>query len=328
MPKVSIIIPVYNVEKYLPKCIDSVLHQSYKDIEIILVDDGSIDNSGKICDEYAAEDDRIVVFHTENRGNGAARNTGIMEAKCKYITFIDADDYIPSNYIEVLLNRLINENADVCICGFQFVPGIKKSAGEMKLSGTECMKRMLYGNTGIRDTPWGKLFKSEFFLNTKFDENINHSVDFEIFYRLYKNISQVVTTDNTLYFYVQRDSSVQHSANPEVRASRLHICDTLMELVDKEMPELKSAAIVRTVLEAIYLLDTVPNLSKERKKVTKALIKRFWKASLLDPEAPPTIKAKVVSHLICPFLTPVIRKARQKLYIDLARRKRRKKKLV
>lgn len=112
-PKVSVVIPVYNVEKYLEECVDSVLNQSFSDYEIILVDDGSTDNGGKICDEYALENNRVTVIHQKNAGLSAARNTGLANAKGEYIYFLDSDDYIEKHSLEHLYNIAIKDNSDV-----------------------------------------------------------------------------------------------------------------------------------------------------------------------------------------------------------------------
>ena len=112
---ISIIVPIYNVEKYLKKCIDSIINQTYKNLEIILVDDGSPDNCGKICDEYAKKDNRIKVIHKENGGVSSARNVGVENATGEYIGFVDSDDYIEKDMYEVLINNLKKENADISI---------------------------------------------------------------------------------------------------------------------------------------------------------------------------------------------------------------------
>ena len=117
-PLVSVIIPVYNVEKYLHQCLDSVLNQSYKNLEIILVDDGSTDRCGEICDLYAHRDPRIKVFHQENKGLSRARNTGLSQVCGKYITFIDSDDWLKTDAIEIMYTNLIKFGAKICGVGF------------------------------------------------------------------------------------------------------------------------------------------------------------------------------------------------------------------
>ena len=111
--KISVIVPVYNVEKYLTKCVDSIMNQTYKDLEIILVDDGSTDNSGKICDEYVKKDKRFKVIHKKNGGLSDARNVGIKNSTGEYLSFIDSDDYIDNDMIECLYNACIKNNADI-----------------------------------------------------------------------------------------------------------------------------------------------------------------------------------------------------------------------
>ena len=116
--KLSIIIPVYNTEKYLHRCVDSVLQQNMSDYELILVDDGSTDGSGKICDEYKEKDSRVKVIHTQNQGVSKARNTGLELSSGEYIGFVDADDYIDADMYEKLIEASIDSNADVCCCGY------------------------------------------------------------------------------------------------------------------------------------------------------------------------------------------------------------------
>ena len=113
---ISVIIPIYNVEKFLSFCIDSIVNQTYKNLEIILVDDGSTDNSGKICDEYALKDNRIKVMHKQNGGVSSARNVGLNIAKGKYIGFVDSDDYVENDMFEILHNLIIKNNVDISCC--------------------------------------------------------------------------------------------------------------------------------------------------------------------------------------------------------------------
>jgi len=121
MPKISVIVPVYNVEKYLAKCIDSILAQTFTDFECILINDGSPDNSPAICDEYAKKDERMKVIHKENGGVSSARNTGLDIAQGEWITFADSDDWVDENYLELMYSNAIKNNCDLSICGFKSV---------------------------------------------------------------------------------------------------------------------------------------------------------------------------------------------------------------
>lgn len=118
---ISVIIPVYNVESYLKRCLDSVINQSYQDLEIILIDDGSTDNSSKICDEYASNDPRVIVIHKQNAGQAAARNDGINIAKGEYIAFVDSDDWIELDMYELLMQAIIDTKADIVASGLNMV---------------------------------------------------------------------------------------------------------------------------------------------------------------------------------------------------------------
>ena len=129
---ISVIIPVYNVEKYLGECIDSVLHQTYKELEIILVDDGSKDYSGKICDGYAEKFENITVIHKENAGLGFARNTGLDCIHGKYVTFLDSDDYLKEDTIEMLYDNLKKNQVDMCKSGFRKVDNNKGIINEIR----------------------------------------------------------------------------------------------------------------------------------------------------------------------------------------------------
>lgn len=167
-PKISIVIPVYNSEKHLKQCIDSVLNQSYKNIEIILVNDGSTDNCGKICDAYKKADDRVIVIHQKNKGVSVARNTGLDAATGSYIGFVDSDDWVGENMYEELLGLLLKNDLDVTECGVNetgydipFTPPVNYSIE----NSLEALQRI------IKDTEfavWKRLYKKELLHNTKF----------------------------------------------------------------------------------------------------------------------------------------------------------------
>lgn len=166
-PLISIIVPVYKVEKYLKRCVDSILTQTYLNMEIILVDDGSPDNCGAICDRYKETDNRVVVIHKRNGGLSDARNTAIPLAKGEYISFIDSDDWISSYYVEHLYEAVAKCDADIGISWFEnvFEGKALQSKSEEALSNyecltaEECLKKLLYQN-GVEVCAWGKLYKT------------------------------------------------------------------------------------------------------------------------------------------------------------------------
>jgi len=182
---ISIIIPVYNVEKYLERCVKSVINQTYKNLEIILVDDGAKDNSGKMCDELSKLDSRIKVIHKENGGLSDARNFGLKIATGDYIGFVDSDDYIADDMYETLYHTIKNNNADISIVSFyemykEKVIGVRDSGNLEILSKQEAMKELLI-DTKIQSYAWNKLFKKELFNDLKFPTGKNFE-DIELLY--------------------------------------------------------------------------------------------------------------------------------------------------
>ena len=186
---ISIIIPIYNVEKYLKKCIESVINQTYKNIEIILINDGSTDGSGKICDEYAIKDKRIKVSHNENGGVAVARNKGIKMSTGDYIVFVDSDDFISNEYCEKMLEAVLRNNADIAICKLHdFLDGEKIQIEETEYSEQVYNSDEMIENNivigGIFDCMGGKLFSHKLFENVLFPEGRVYE-DSSTLYKLY-----------------------------------------------------------------------------------------------------------------------------------------------
>lgn len=214
---VSIVVPVYKVEKYLNKCIESILNQTYKYIEIILVDDGSPDSCPEICDYYDKKDKRIKVIHQENHGLAAARNVGMTYAKGKYITFIDSDDYVGIHYVESLYNAIVFSDADMSICDYIKVEDDcgkeAKNATYIVLDNVECLKD-IYQPTwhGMEFVAWGKLYNIQLFKknNICYPEGKIHEDAF-VTYKLIYNAKKIVFTKEILYFYRQRENSIMTS---------------------------------------------------------------------------------------------------------------------
>lgn len=184
MSKVSVIIPVYNSEKYIGKCLDSVLNQTYKDIEIIVINDGSKDSSQKVIDEYKNKYSNIVAINQENMGVSKTRNKGIMIAKSKYIMFIDNDDFIEKDYIQIHLNEAEKHNLDVVISGYKRPNNKGKIVKTMKLKDTDWSKLMVL-------TPWAKLFRKDYLI----ENNIEY-LDNNIGEDIYFNLQALFLTDN------------------------------------------------------------------------------------------------------------------------------------
>lgn len=210
MPFISIIIPVYNTEKYLRRCIDSVISQTYKDWELILVDDGSTDESGKICDEYAEKDERIIVFHKTNGGVSSARNVGLDNANGEWVSFVDADDWIEADYVEIINN--IGNNPDIVFfpMNFRYENGevLAKIPKTVNAEGRDNVEKIIYNlKYGAIDDVFGwtvvKFFKKSIVdeYHIRFDENIRLRED-EMFTMDYcRYINSIMVLDKVLYNY-------------------------------------------------------------------------------------------------------------------------------
>lgn len=217
---ISIIVPIYNVEKYLEQCINSILNQSYKNIEIILVDDGSPDNCGKICDRYAKFDKRIKVIHKKNGGLSEARNFGLDIARGEYIVFVDSDDYIDIHMIEILLENIKKYDTDIVICNFNFFENINI----IRRNLSKNIKTGIYNNIDIikeyfLSSPielvvaWNKIYKRKLFdKDTHFPVNRLYE-DLATSYKLYFKSQKVCILDNKLYYYRKRENSITKSVS-------------------------------------------------------------------------------------------------------------------
>lgn len=215
-PLVSVIVPVYNVEKYLARCLDSVVGQTYRNLEIILVNDGSTDRSGEICSQYAQRDTRIRLFTQENQGLSAARNTGLDHMTGEYIVFVDSDDYISLSLVEILLRALLERKVPMAICRFDMIDEEEKGQGTL-YSGPKANFRILSRDNlydeidkrvrAVTPAVWGKLYSKSIFDGLRFDMGRFHE-DILIFHKIYGKVNTVCYTDAMLYHYVQTSSSI------------------------------------------------------------------------------------------------------------------------
>ena len=228
---VSIIVPVYNVEKYIKKCIDSIINQTYQNLEIILVDDGSPDKCGEICEEYSKKDNRIKVIHKENGGVSDARNAGLEKATGEYIAFIDSDDYIDKNYISTLYNMCITNKAEIAQCSFKRVTD-NQIANEkdvenkiVNMSGIEAIKNIFKENYIEYTVAWNKLYKKSLFDNIKYPKGKLHE-DEATTYKLFYEAKIVSVTNEKLYYYYIRQNSI---TNTKFSLRRLDYIEELEE---------------------------------------------------------------------------------------------------
>lgn len=217
---ISVIIPIYKVEAYLEKCIESVRSQTYKDIEIILVDDGSPDNCGAVCDRYQKMDERIKVLHKENGGLSDARNKGLDIATGEYVLFVDSDDFIHPNMIELLYCSLQETDADISVCGFKtvseeykisFDSGVKQGKREV-FEGQEVMNQLQHKNL-LTVVAWNKLYKRKLFADIRYPKGKIHEDEF-LTHQILHLCERTVYISQELYYYVKREESITGQIKP------------------------------------------------------------------------------------------------------------------
>lgn len=215
-PKISVIVPIYKVEKYLVHCVNSIIEQTYRNLEIILVDDGSPDSCPFICDEFAQKDPRIIVIHKENGGLSDARNAGLDIASGEYILFVDSDDYISVNMCEILLNRLLKYDADMAICNYLRVSEKQELICEKNSIlpiKDECLDAdaFMEGYTGNYGwyyvVAWNKLYKKELFDQLRYPFGKRNEDEFIIHHIIYR-CKKIACTKDGLYYYTQRSGSI------------------------------------------------------------------------------------------------------------------------
>lgn len=209
---VSVIVPVYNVEQYLNKCVDSIINQTYSNIEIILVDDGSTDNSGKICDKYALNDKRVKVIHKSNGGLSDARNRGIDVSGGKYLAFIDSDDWIEPDMIEKMYNNAIENNADISVCQYEIVYSREavinnKSDRIFVYKGTDIVLAM-YKDAVFASHACNKIYKRKLFDGIRYPVGKLYEDQYTTYKLLWKSKRLVYTEEKYYYYYMRSDSIV------------------------------------------------------------------------------------------------------------------------
>ena len=218
-PLISVIIPVYKAERFLGKCLDSILGQTYRNLEIVLVDDGSPDNSGALCDQYGAQDVRVRVIHQQNAGASAARNRGLDVAQGEYISFVDSDDFLASDYIEILYNNIAEHRADMACCDFyelmngeivRFTPArvTKKRLVDEPL---QLFRDAVEGIDDYACSVWGKLIKAEYAKQVRF-QSLRYGEDQIYMYDLLLLTPRVYLNDYKGYYYIVNESGAMMSA--------------------------------------------------------------------------------------------------------------------
>lgn len=283
-PLISIIVPCYNVEQYLSKCIESILNQTYQNIEVFLVDDGSPDKCGQICDEYAEKDSRIKVIHKENGGLADARNAALDLITGEYVVCVDSDDYISPTHIEGLYRLIEKHGAQVAVNSFcPFVEGNPPNPNltrkkERVFSGIKSVETMFYQEL-FDTTAWGKMYKSELFYGVRYPKGLLFE-DLPTTYKLLIKAEKVVFQDEESYYYFLRHNSIEGSPfSPHKLDSTLRVIE-LMERDKKRMQPIIKSYNCRIVSFLFHLMLQMPKEQIYRSNIETMIRKMRWSVML------------------------------------------------
>lgn len=303
---ISVIVPVYNVEKYLSRCIDSIVNQTYKDFEVVLFDDGSTDRSGKICDEYSTRYSNVKVIHSENGGLSNARNSGRVASKGEYITYIDSDDVISPDYLEVLINLNKKYDADVSCCEFNFFTNDSEiifdssNTIEKSLTGAEAAAQMLYG-TLHGSSACAILMKRSIADSNEFTKGKYHEDDL-VSFKFFLSANTVAVTSKRMYWYFQRPGSIMHSAYGQIALDEIDAADYIVDTCSNYDSSVIKASYVKKYSNYRDVLLTYPDIKTidfETYIRIKKELKRTSQKIIRDNKA---LKRIRLSSFVCLFL--------------------------
>lgn len=282
---ISVIVPVYNVEAYLEKCVTSIINQTYREIEIILIDDGSTDSSGILCDKLARQDTRIRVNHKKNGGLSEARNYGIDMARGEYLSFIDSDDYIESSMLQMLIYNLHKYNADISVCAYKMEYPNKsvdiKEGHVVRIYSKDQAFQVLLHKNNIGVISWNKLYKSNLFQDIRYPVG-QHFEDINTTYKLIAKTNKVVYMPKVFYHYVQRVNSINGVNFKKINFNKKlydmeFATDELLRYVEKNCTEVKQEVSIgccdyylRIInQEILFGIDNINLRNKARKLIIK-----------------------------------------------------------
>ena len=277
---ISIIVPVYKVEQYLERCLQSVIHQTYQNLQIIIIDDGSPDNCGKICDHYAKLDSRIEVIHKENEGLSVARNLGISKAKGRYIGFVDSDDWIDKHMYEHMYQIITEKKADVCICNFYNVIAeenkIKNAnKGIQEYNKIQILREILLDKI-IQSYAWNKLYKREVFHDVVYPVGKKYEDIGTTFYLLEKCNKIVVTGEPEYYYFNREDSIVNHNTEQTI-LDYMELVNNRYDYIEKKYKELRKYNeyyLTKILLTAYADASKLENMGEQLKKELRQMNKK------------------------------------------------------
>lgn len=271
---ISVIVPVYKVEKYLDKCVQSILAQTYRDFELILVDDGSPDRCPQMCDEYEKKDTRVRVLHKRNGGLSDARNAGTSIANGEWVTYIDSDDYVAEEYLETLDTLIKEHNAEIAVTGISVfyegeTPKTQKKVKEYLYTGEKALEKMLYQDT-LDTSACAMLLPIDLAKKNPFPFGKYHEDEFTT-YKYYISVNKVAVTTKKQYFYLQRKGSIMYVFG-QASLDELDAADNLVTVCEDNWPELVNAAKSKKFSDYCQVLLSNQSIRLDYPKVFNRII--------------------------------------------------------
>ena len=286
--KISVIIPVYQVESYLKKCIDTVIEQTYQNIEIILIDDGSKDNCPQICEEYAQKDTRIKVIHKENEGLSEARNVGIENATGEYLFFVDSDDWVDTDILGHLYKIMLDTKSDIVECQYEKAYQERTIAKQEKetvqvIEAKQALENLITESCGNHVVTWNKLYKKEIFSGIRFPKGKLHEDEFTTYKLLYQ-ANCIAVTSLKLYYYRQRENSIITTKFGYKRLDIIQAFEEKLEFYQEkgemQLYRLEIAKFLYILMYCYYYAkksklekDTIKNIKKKYRKTYRKYLK-------------------------------------------------------
>lgn len=312
-PLISVIVPVYNVEKYLDRCIESVVSQTYANLEILLVDDGSSDHCPAMCDSWAARDPRIRVIHKKNGGPSDARNAGLAQMTGQYVMFVDSDDVLSLDICEELFHLLDVRQADIAICDSAHafgnsVPEFSHSEHYVCYSPLEAIRETWYQRSFL-PSPCGRLYKASLFTNIRFRCGIWFE-DVDIMHLLFSQAQKIVYSPSRLYGYIHREGSITTSRFSSRDLDILPIAERLLSFANTQEPDLIPAAKAYRVTAALRVYLNAPHgeAFAEARKTATAILREDGKKVAQDPQIRNKTRYALLLYFYCRPVLPVVYK--------------------
>lgn len=325
-PLISVIIPVYNGANYIETCFQSIIAQTYQNLEIIIINDGSHDNSKDVCDHYALQDRRIKVFHQKNRGLSAVRNRGIREASGDFIGFVDSDDYIHPDMYKILMNNLLKSDAVVAMCNFKkvFDRNIGNDENEESvmnkqrvtlISKLEAFEHLFDEMNVSFVVPWNKLYKKEIFEEVQYPEGKVHDDEFTV-HHIVQATNKIVFTDAVLYYYYHNPDSFM---NETYNLKRMDAVEAMRErfifFIDNEYNQFQSRALNTymhlLIIHYNLLKKHLPEEKMKRKELIEIYRKDFVNYQDLIAKK---MKIELFMFFISPYAFKIFLSGRKKIH--------------